>query len=133
VILGYIAGLSYGPQGVAAGFSVTTMLLVVPVIFWATRGTPITAVDTFRGVMRPLLSVLIGASTTLVALNFIHSIEPVLLQLIVANAVLFGVYTSVLWFAMGQKAVYLGLFREIGIWPSGRRHRKEMSVEYSDA
>jgi PST family polysaccharide transporter len=132
VILGYVAGLSYGSHGVAAGSSVTTVLLVVPVIFWATRGTPITAVDTFIGVMRPLLSILIGASTTLVVWNFIHSIEPVLFRLIVANAVLFGVYTSVLWLVMGQKAVYLGLLREIGIWPLPRRRRKEKSVEHGD-
>ena len=132
VILGYVAGLSYGSRGVAAGSSITTVLLVVPVIFWATRGTPITAVDIFIGVMRPLLSILIGASTTLVVWNFIDSIEPVLFRLIVANAVLFGVYTSVLWLVMGQKAVYLGLLREIGIWPLPRRRRKEKSVEHGD-
>lgn len=123
VILGYAAGLSYGPAGVAAGFSVATTLLAVPVIFWATHGTPVTGIDALKVLVRPLLSILIAAGVTLVAWSYIHSLEPVLLRLIVANAVLFGVYASVLLFVMGQREVYVGLLREIGIWPLARRRR----------
>jgi O-antigen/teichoic acid export membrane protein len=130
MILGYAAGLSYGPAGVAAGFSVATTLCAVPVIFWATHGTPVTGLDALKVVVRPLLSILIGAGATMVTWNFIHSLEPVILRLIVANAVLFGVYTSVLWFGMGQKEVYIGLLRELGICPSARRSRKEKSVQH---
>jgi O-antigen/teichoic acid export membrane protein len=128
VIAGYALGLSYGPEGVAAGFSIATALCAVPVIFWATHGTPVTGLDTLKVVVRPLLSVLIGAGATLVAWNFIQSLAPVLLRLIVANAVLFGVYISLLWFGMGQKAVYIGLLREIRVWPFDRRSRKKQSV-----
>lgn len=129
MILGYAAGLRYGPAGVAAGFSIALALCVVPIIFWATRGTPVRAIDTLKVLVRPLLSILIGAGATLVAWPFIHSLEPVLLRLMVANAVLFGVYASVLWFVMGQKAVYLGLLREVGIWPLAGRRRKEKPAE----
>jgi len=129
VILGYAAGLSYGPAGVAAGFSVALALWVVPVIFWATRGTPVSGIDTLKVLLRPLLSILIAAGATLVAWNFLHSLAPVLLRLIVANAVLFGVYTSILLFVMGQKAVYVGLLREIGFWPFGGRRRVPGSDE----
>lgn len=129
VILGYAVGLSHGPQGVAAGFSLATALLVVPVILWATHGTPITGIDTLKVVMRPTFSILIGAGATLIAWNFIYSLAPVLLRLIVANTILFGVYISVLWFGMGQKAVYLGLLRDIGIWPLTKRRRKEKPVD----
>ena len=62
VILGYAAGLSYGPEGVAAGFSIATTLCAVPVIFWATQGTPVTGLDTLKVVVRPLLSIFIGAA-----------------------------------------------------------------------
>jgi O-antigen/teichoic acid export membrane protein len=124
MILGYAAGLSHGPAGVAAGFSVAMTLCAVPVIFWATHGTPVTGLDTLKVVVRPLLSILIGAGVTLVAWNLIQSLAPVVLRLIVAMTVLFGVYTSVLWFGMGQKAVYVELLREIGIWPSARGSRK---------
>jgi O-antigen/teichoic acid export membrane protein len=133
VILGYAAGLSYGPAGVAAGLSIVTALCAVPVIFWATHGTPVSGLDTLKVVVRPLLSVLIGAGAALLAWNFIQSLEPVLLRLIVGNALLFGVYTIVLLFGMGQKDVYFGLLRDLGIWPLTGRRKKEKSVEHGDA
>ena len=88
---------------------------VVPMMFWVTHATPVTGIDTLKAVVRPILSMLIAAVATLVAWNFIHSLAPVLLRLIVANSILFGVYGGVLWFAMDQKAVYVGLIRDIGI------------------
>jgi PST family polysaccharide transporter len=117
VMLGYVAGLSHGPIGVAAGISVTTVLLVVPVIVWSTRGTSITTVNTLSVAMRPFLSVLIAAGVTLAAGHFLNALNPPLIRLVASTAVLFGVYAMILWFVMGQKAVYLGLLREIGIWP----------------
>jgi O-antigen/teichoic acid export membrane protein len=128
MILGYAAGLRYGPAGVAAGFSIALALCVAPIIYWATRGTPVSAIDTVKVLIRPLLAILVGAGATLMAWPLIHSLEPVLLRLFVANAVLFGVYTGVLLFVMGQKAVYLGLIREIGVWPLAGRRRKEKRV-----
>jgi hypothetical protein len=34
---------------------------------------------------------------------------------------MFGVYTGLLWFVMGQKAVYLGLLKDLGVRPLARR------------
>jgi O-antigen/teichoic acid export membrane protein len=126
VILGYVAGLPYGARGVAAGFSVATLLLVVPVIFWSTRGTSITVVDTFRAVFRPFLSILIAAGAALAMWPFIHLLESPLLRLFAANAIMFGIYGVLLWFVMGQKAVYLGLLKNLDVWPlAGRRRQAE--------
>jgi O-antigen/teichoic acid export membrane protein len=126
VILGYAAGLGYGPNGVAAGFSLATILLVLPAMFWALHGSPITALDTLKVAMRPFLSVLIGAAVAMVSWNLIRNLDSPLLRLIAANTILFGVYGVVLWFVMGQKDVYLRLIREIGIWPlGGRRNRPD--------
>jgi PST family polysaccharide transporter len=132
VIFGYLGGLSYGPIGVAAGFSVAMVLLVVPVVLWGTRGTSIAALDTLRVVMRPFLAILIGAGAALAASNFITLLTPPLLRLIAGSALLFSVYAVVLWLVMGQKAIYLGLLREIGIWPLASR-RQEKSVEHGAA
>jgi O-antigen/teichoic acid export membrane protein len=103
VIIGYVAGLSYGPTGVATGFSVATLLKLV---------------------MRPLLSILVGAAAAIVVWGLTQSLTWPLLRLVVNNTVLFGVYAIFLCFVMGQKAAYLSLFREMGIWPLiGRRKR----------
>lgn len=37
------------------------------------------------------------------------------------DGVMFGVYTGLLWFVMGQKAVYLGLLKDLGVRPLARR------------
>lgn len=126
VVTGYVVGLRYGSQGVAAGFSIATVLLAVPAIVWSTHGTSITAVETLKAVMRPLLSVLVGVGAALIAWNSVHLITPPLLRLIAANAVLFGVYAFVLLFVMDQKAVYLGLLRDIGLWPFAGRKDKSL-------
>jgi PST family polysaccharide transporter len=133
VILGYVAGLSHGPTGVAAGFSTTIMLLVVPVIFWATRGTPVTALDALKVVMRPFLAALIGAGVTLGAWGFIGALTTPLLRLVVANAALFGVYALVLCFGMGQWSLSLRLFRELGLWPFARRSTRDASMQPQNA
>jgi O-antigen/teichoic acid export membrane protein len=129
VIIGYVAGLSHGPIGVATGFSIATVFLAVPVIYWATHGTPISAADTLRVVMRPFLSILIGAAAALVAWNLTQSLASPLLRLVADNTVLFGVYGLFLCFVMGQKAVYLSLLREMGVWPLIRRRNGKGPAE----
>jgi O-antigen/teichoic acid export membrane protein len=124
VIIGYLAGLRYGATGVAAGFSVATVLLIVPVIFWATRGTSITVFDAFGAVLRPFLSILVGAGAALAVWPFIHLLTSPLLRLIAANSIMFGVYAALLWYVMGQKSLYLGLLKDLGIWPLASRRRR---------
>jgi O-antigen/teichoic acid export membrane protein len=127
VILGYLAGLRNGPTGVATGFSVATVLLILPVIFWVTRGSSITVLDAFKAAIRPFVSILVGAGAVLVCSSFIQLVAPPLLRLVVGNTLLFGVYFLMLWFVMGQRSVYLMLLKEIGIWPLGKRRAKESS------
>jgi PST family polysaccharide transporter len=133
VVLSYAAGLRFGPNGVAAGFSIGTILLAVPIIIWATRGTPITAVDTLKEIMRPFFAVAIGAGAALAVSGFTHLIASPFLRLISANSILFGVYAVLLLFVMGQKGIYLDLLREIGVWPFTGRRRLEEALKTADA
>jgi O-antigen/teichoic acid export membrane protein len=133
VMLSYAAGLRFGPNGVAAGFSAGTMLLAVPVIIWATRDTAITAIDTLKEIMRPFLSIAFGAGAALAAGGLTGLIASPLLRLVAENSILFGVYAIVLLFVMGQKTIYLGLLREIGVWPFTGRGRLEGSLKTADA
>jgi O-antigen/teichoic acid export membrane protein len=129
VILGDIVGVRFGATGVATGFSVGTLLLVLPIVFGATRGTSVSVIDTLRVVLRPFLSVVIGAGAALVMWPFTHRLASPLLRLFAENGIMFGVYAILLWFVMGQKAVYLGLFKEIGIWPFAGRRREQKSKD----
>jgi O-antigen/teichoic acid export membrane protein len=117
VIAGYVIGLSHGPRGVAAGFSATTILLVLPTILWAIRGTPITAFDILKVLLRPFLSILVAVAVVLAAWRFVDLLAQPFVRLLLANMIFFGVYTLLLCFVMGQMDFYAGLIREIGIWP----------------
>jgi len=123
VIVGALAGLRAGPTGVAAGLSVANALLVLPVIFWATHKAPVTAADTLKVVIRPFLSILIGAGSVLAVWNLIYSLTSPLLRLVVGNTILFGVFFVAFWFVMGQKAIYLPLLRDVGLWPAVRKRK----------
>ncbi len=130
VIFGYVAGLPYGAAGVAIGFSAVAVALVVPVIFWARHGTAVGMIDVFRAVIPPLISVAIGTAATLVCWSLIRFLDSALLRLIAGNTILFGVYGIILLFAMGQRDLYLGLIRDIGIWPfSGQRRKSSIDAE----
>ena len=61
VILGYAIGISRGPHGVAAGYSLAMLLLIVPLVTWAKHGTLITWNDILKAVGIPFLSVAVGA------------------------------------------------------------------------
>jgi PST family polysaccharide transporter len=124
VVLSYVIGLKQGPQGVAAGFSIAMVLLVIPVIIWAKHGTLITARDAFKAVLTPLSSVMIGGVAAWAASGIVGRVHPTFLRLVVESSILFGVYLFVLLFVMKQHPVYAGLFRGTGLWPLGNRHRE---------
>jgi PST family polysaccharide transporter len=124
LILGYALGLPYGPAGVAAGFSASMVLLIVPMILYGKRGTLITAGDIVWAVGRPALSIVLGAAAALALRGFLGLVQPAFLRLVIETAVLFGVYILVLLFILKQKKVYLDLLRAIDLWPMGARRNK---------
>lgn len=127
VVLGCALGLHWGPQGVAAGFSIAMTLAVVPVILWARHGTLISGADVFKAAMRPVLSILIAALATLPA-SLPGRIQPALPRLVIETGILFGVHLLVLLFVMKQKSVYAGLLRDTRLWPLHKRSVKAVST-----
>jgi O-antigen/teichoic acid export membrane protein len=117
VVLSYVVGLKYGPHGVALGFSIAMVALVVPVVAWAKHGTLITGIDILKTVMMPFSSIIIGAAAAWAASGIVGRLELAFPRLVAECAVLFGVYLIVLLFVMKQKAIYAGLLRETGLWP----------------
>jgi PST family polysaccharide transporter len=118
LICGYALGLSYGPVGVAIGFSVSMGLAVLPVIFWAKEGTLIRASDVLGAVARPAISIAIGAAVALLARSILAEVQPPLLRVMVESGLLVTVYLLSLIFLMKQKALYVDLLRETGLWPT---------------
>lgn len=111
VIAGYVAGLHYGPKGVALGYSAAMTLWVIPHILWCVHGTGITGKDVWVTISRPLVSGIVASTCAFVVQSlYLQSLSP-LLRLVLGNTVLFGIYIAMLLYVMGQKAFYFDLVR----------------------
>lgn len=113
VIAGYVIGLPYGPTGVAIGYSTLMTLWVVPHIAWCVHGTVISFRDILMAVSRPLGSGIVAAALAFGVQFFFGQSLPALPRLLLGTAVLFSAYIGMLFHVMGQKTVYLDLFRSL--------------------
>jgi PST family polysaccharide transporter len=112
VPIGVFAGIGYGANGVAFGFSAAMALLVVPIVAWWMYGTGITAGDYWDSVRRPLISGFIaGAAGWGLNAAWGEVLSP-LPRLTLGMGVLFGVYAVVLLVIMGQKGLYDELLKQ---------------------
>jgi O-antigen/teichoic acid export membrane protein len=120
-IAGYFFGLRYGPVGVASGFSISMLIMILPTILWGIRGTPISPRDIVRAIAPPLSSVLIAAALAMICWIPASRLPYSLLRLVIVNVVLFGTHAALLYFVMGQRALYLSVLHGLGftIKPTG--------------
>ena len=61
IILAFAAGLRFGPGGVAAGYSIASCILALPLCIYAIRGTAIRISDLSRAMQPPLAAVIPAA------------------------------------------------------------------------
>lgn len=113
VIASYVIGMHYGPKGVAFAYSSAMVLWVVPHIAWCLHGTVISLRDVATVVSRPLFSGLVAGGLALgVESAWCLSWSP-LPRLLVAGPILVIAYVGMLLYVLGQKTVYLDLFRKV--------------------
>jgi PST family polysaccharide transporter len=126
VIMGYLIGLPHGPRGVALGFSGMMLTWAIPHIAWCLHGTVVPLKDVMRTVSKPLLSGLAAAGLAigLQSLYLPFVVSP-FGRLMLGSSILFGTYSVVLMYVMGEKRFYFELVR--GLWTS-RSTRAEASL-----
>jgi O-antigen/teichoic acid export membrane protein len=113
IIAGYIIGLPYGPIGVASAFSAVMILWAVPVILWAVHGTVISFWDVVLIIARPLVSIALAGGLAYGVHYFYGAALGPLPLLLLEGAVLSVTYAGLLFFATGDRALYLDLFRSL--------------------
>jgi len=122
VILGIVLGLSYGPKGVALGYSSAMTLLVIPIAAWSKLDTGITWLDLWGATKPPFLSgLLAGGAGLLVKLTLGSRGLPPMLYLFVGLGLVLGVYAWVLLIVMRQKHVYMDLLSQVLPRPEPRQ------------
>ncbi len=118
VAIGYIAGLPYGVNGVAAGFSVMMTLWIVPHILWCTRGTNILPRELLHVTKRPFLAAIVAAAVTYGVQLFLGALPSHLARAALGGFVLLVSYLWVLLVVMGEAHFYLDLIRTLRRNPS---------------
>jgi O-antigen/teichoic acid export membrane protein len=113
VVAGCLAGLPYGPKGVAIGFSSAMTVWLGPHVIWCLHGTNITPLDILRAGSRPLLSALAAVILAYVAHSCLRMPGP-FFALLLDGVVMAVSYAGVLLFIMGQRTFYLDLLKSIG-------------------
>jgi len=111
VILGCVAGLPYGANGVAIGFSTAIMLWVVPHLLWSFHGTGVSLREVVLLIGRPLISSLGAGLCAWAAAYLIRPTLPAFATLTVSSAIFMAVYSFILLFIMKQGAFYLDIVR----------------------
>jgi PST family polysaccharide transporter len=111
LILAYVAGLPYGPKGVAIAYSATMLLWVVPVVAWSVHGTAISVKDVWLAVSRPLVSGFVAVGVAFAVRSIYGQWMSPIPRLVVETVVLLATFFGMLLFGTGQKSLYLGLLR----------------------
>jgi PST family polysaccharide transporter len=110
VICGYLIGLPHGPIGVAACFSITMVLWVVPHILLCVRKTMVSPKDILLAAGKPMLAGLIAGGVVL-AMQALNIALPPIVSLGLWGSVLIIVHFGALIFFMGEKEFYTNLVR----------------------
>jgi O-antigen/teichoic acid export membrane protein len=113
VMIGYVLGLPYGASGVAIGYSAAMILLVVPMITWATHGTAIAARDVWRAIWPPFLAALIASGVGLAVQVFAGPVWPPFMRLTVGGSLTVLSYLAILLYVMNQRQFYVDLLRDV--------------------
>jgi PST family polysaccharide transporter len=107
----YLVGLPYGPRGVALAYSVVMMIMVIPTIAWCVRGTVISFWDVVKVIGRPLISIFLAGSLAFGVRTLYGAALSPLPLLLLEGTVMLSAYAGLLFFVVGEKSLYLDLFR----------------------
>jgi PST family polysaccharide transporter len=123
VIVGIVLGLRYGPKGVALGYSLALMLLIIPIAAWSKHGTGITWEDLWKATKPSVLSGLLAGAAGLVVKFGLGSRLAPMPCLVVGLVVVLGIYAWVLLIVLRQKEVYMDLVFQL-LPRFGRKQQK---------
>ena len=118
MIVSYIIGLPYGPEGVAFAYSTVMVLWLFPLIAWAVHGTAISIRDILMTAYKPLACGIVAAGLAFaVRTVYGHLLSP-LPRLVLESSRSSGTFLVMLLFVAGQKLLYLDLVRSLIKRPS---------------
>lgn len=111
VIVAVLVGISHGPTGVAAAYSVALLLFVPVCVVWALKDTPISVRDLVVAAGRPFLAACVAAVAAFFTERALSEWSGAIERLLVCGAIFGVIYAFMLLVAFGQGRLYLELLR----------------------
>lgn len=109
-----IAGIKWGAAGVAFAHVGTTVVLMVPKLFYSFLGTPISLTMFFQTTKSPIISGLFMVSFFMASLNF-KFINEVGLSYIIFSVVGLSIYIAILFLLSDAREYIIVLYRDIAV------------------
>lgn len=110
--IGTVVGLRWGALGVAWGWSATTLLLLLPCLFYTFHGSAIT-VRRVATSLRGVYGAAVGMAVVGWGVRQLLSPLVLWLQLPLALAITMSAYLALAWFVFGQRALIESVFDRI--------------------
>jgi PST family polysaccharide transporter len=102
IVTGCLAGLPYGPEGVAIGFSAVLVVWLPAQVVWCAHGTPISTRDILRALSRPLLAAIIATLLAYIVEAYAGPMPSPTWNLIMVSSVMAAAY-AFLMIAVGKE------------------------------
>jgi O-antigen/teichoic acid export membrane protein len=115
VVSGCVAGLAYGPVGVATGFSAAMVVWLIPHVVWSLYGSNVRPMELLAAAGRPLFSACVAVASAYAVHYGVGLLPSHLLNLILEGGVMAVVYPVMLLFVMGQRHLYVDLLQSLGL------------------
>lgn len=107
IVTSFLIGLPYQAYGVALAYAIAMLLQTIPCIYFATRGTSVTVLNTVESVQKPFLSCLITGVIVFVIKSFIPWQLSSWLTLIMYLFLMGSIYLFMMFFVFKTKHFYL--------------------------
>ena len=111
VITSYLIGFNYGPKGVAFAYSTAMTLWMLPHLAWCVHGTPISFKQIVATLARPLFSGLVAVAVAAGGQHLYGHLLVPIVRLLIGGAILTSSYAVVLLYGMGQRDLYVDIWR----------------------
>jgi O-antigen/teichoic acid export membrane protein len=123
-IAAILCGLPWGPTGVAASYSLTRLLLIIPLLFWFVGRTGPVRTGDFYQHIAPFMLAAVTSLGACLAFRWLFRVETPLFNIVCSAAITAGTTLSVLWLIpTGRSALLdvkysLQLLRPLGAQPA---------------
>jgi PST family polysaccharide transporter len=113
LVVAFVAGLPFGPVGVAVAFSVGLTTMTVPVVMWGLRGSVVAPRRMAEAATPATVAALLAAAITLPLMAWLASPLPPLVRLLCEGSLFAASYVFCLFYPLRQRVFFAGLLQDL--------------------